>query len=546
VRISQLAIAEGGARTPAWRFVLLVGVCIDISTWTVLRRRGILGFKTRLAVDSIEVGIWSIATYDPANRYNLAVFLIAPLAIEVGLCRPSWAWTVPLATFVSTTAMRSLVGRPFVPGPCIWIVLAAGCGVILSRYDSVLQKEAARQALELRSAADRRAYLAGKNSVAMGASSVVDGIQGIVPLIGRPAADSALFELADGWKTELCAETRTVGRSLGAIYLDDAVKEWELRNNSHHDLSSLTRLTAAEGVGTILLTGTQPAELWTRLDALDMRGPHRVELTDPDTPQRPPGRPFRLQIGEYSVDVGADKRRPSYAIDPVAIAFVLMGLLALGDIVQMDVPLTMTVAAELLFLGAALFTHRAVKRLGSTARPMILLLASLVALTTALLFNATGRHEVSPSGQGLFSIVSQLDLLAIVAGMYRTTLKRRHLTLAIAAAGAVIASAWFLHSGPRHPGDVIVGLVWPMCALLSAWTFAPLLSGALDRHRDDLLTGETEVESAAFQRGRSAVLSLVRLALDDAVIGLRRAEPTLSPVIAALAWRQLSEVELRL
>jgi hypothetical protein len=546
VRVSQFTVADGGAKTTPWRLLLVCGIALDIGTWFVLRRPARFGFKTRLALDSIDVAIWSLAPYTPAYRYPLAVFAAAPLAIEAGIRRPRSAYLVPSVTFATTTFVRMAAGRPFVPLPFIWLILAAGSGVVLSGYDARLRRQAQREWSRRRSADDRQQHLAGQNSVAMGASSAVDGIEAILPLIDKPEPGSALWQLADGWKSGLCQSTRAEGVDLEAVYLGDALKEWEVDHNRHPDLSSRVAFAPAGGIGTMLLTGTQPLALWDRLGELNLQGHYRVALDDPDSASRPPGGQFHLHVGEHLVAVPVDPMRPPRAYDPGAASFVLMGLLVLGDVTQMHVPFPASVACLTLFLGAAVWSQRRLGDLGRVARPAILALAAAVAVTSTVVISRTAHQFVNPSGAANYSVVSQLDLLAILAAMYRNTVSRRALLLAAAGAGGVIALAWLFHPGVERPTDLMLAMVWPTCAFLTAWKFSSELDRAVALHARDLAVNDSLADDRSFRSGQNLVVDLVRRARDEAYDQLQMLDATLSPTLFRIAQDRLEEVDTRL
>ena len=540
MRISQLAVIEGAAKSGPWRLLLLLCVGVDVAVWWALRDPDRLGLKLRLVLDSADIAVWSLGSYSPPERYFLAVFVAAPFAIDVGMRRPRLALVVPTVTFVVTTAVRLLAGRPFVPLPFAWLILAAAAGVFLSRYDYRLRRQAEEEWSRRRSAEDRRAYLAGQNAVAMGASSVVDGIEGVLPILGVPEPGSALWRLADGWKTGLGASTRRVW-----MYLGDALLEWQRDHNRHPDLRSRVALTPGEGTGTTLLTGSQVLALRRALADLPAPASYAVALDDPSVPLRPPGGAFDLRIGDRTVRVPARRRGPVRAYDPGPLLFALLGLLSVADLLFMHVHLLPALGSLGLFFGAAWWSHHRIRRLGQEARPAILVLAVAVAMTVAAMITVTARSPEGPNGAS-FPIVPGLDLLAIMACMYRSTLSRRVLGVVAVGALCVPGLAWLLHPGSRPLANLVQYLVWPICAFTCAWRYSRELETAVRHHADDVAVDDDMALTQAFLAGRLNVLNLTGQAVEDAARRLGELRSTVGPTLYEHVEQKLREVERRL
>ncbi len=172
-------------------------------------------------------------------------------------------------------------------------------------------------------AVTRRAYLGGQNRVAMGASSAVDVIEGLVPVLGRPEGGSALWRLAGGWKSRLSAST-----AQEVTYLHVALLDWERAHNRHLDLSGLVRVHLDEGQVTTLLTALQAAQLFTALDGLELRGRVDVRLGGPED-GRLPGSALRIDVGGRPVTVRADRRAAPPPLDPCAVTYFYIASLTL-------------------------------------------------------------------------------------------------------------------------------------------------------------------------------------------------------------------------
>ncbi len=546
VRLVQVLAADGGARTNPWRLAAAVFALFDLATWARMRKHPGFAFKSRLVIDCFDIGFWSLATYVPPNRYWIAVFSGAPLSIEAGVRRPKLAFVFPATALATTTIARAVAGRPFLPLAFSWLFLAATCGVTLSHYDSALRRQAKQDWLRRREADDRRAYLAGQNSVAMGASSVVDGIEGVVPLLGRPRPGSALWRLADGWKSDLGDSTRTEGAVLGAAYLGDVVKQWEVDYNRHPDLSAPAFVHVSEGAGTTVLTGTQITAVYSLLDERFVPGAHAIELPSAQTRAQRPGRSFSIVIDGDRVVVRADRGRPFRDYDPGPAAFFVMALLAVGDVVQMHPPLPVWAGCLALYGVAAVTTHQRLRRADRFARPGILVLASIAAVGMTTAMSLTARRTLNPAGAGLFPMVPELNLLAILTGMYAKSVPKRFVALAGASALGVLASAWLLHPGVWRPNDFFLNLLWPLCALLSALKFAGELERAQRAYSRDFVARDAAEDNRSYERGRGLVIDLVRQARDDAYAQLASLEPELPRERLGAARAKLSEVDRRL
>ena len=133
----------------------------------------------------------------------------------------------------------------------------------------------------------------------MGASSAVDAIEGLVPIVGRPTRGSALWRLADGWKAQLSEST-----AAEATYLQVALLEWERAHNRHPDLTTLVEVHVPEGEGTTLLSGPQVGRLRDALDGLDLRG--QVDVGRSSAVEHVPGTALGLCVGEHQITVPSD------------------------------------------------------------------------------------------------------------------------------------------------------------------------------------------------------------------------------------------------
>lgn len=329
------------------------------------------------------------------------------------------------------------------------------------------------------------------------------------------------------------------------MYLGDALLEWQRDHNRHPDLRSRVTLNPGEGTGTTLLTGSQVLALRRALAELPSPASYAVALEDPSVLLRPPGGAFNVRIGDRTIRVPASRRGPVRAYDPGPLLFVLLGLLSVADLLFMQVHPLSAVGSLCVFFGAAWWSHHRVRRLGHEARPAIMLLAVAVAMTVAAVITVTARSPHGPNGAS-YPIVPGLDLLAIMACMYRSTLSRRVLGVVAVGAPCVPGLAWLLHPGSRPLANLVQVLVWPICAFMCAWRYSRELDTAVRCHADDVAVDDDRALTQAFLAGRLNVLDLTGQAVEDANRRLGELRSTLGPTLYEHVQQNLREVDRRL
>lgn len=541
MRVVQFASIDGGARTAAWQMTLVAFVALDIGSWMVLRSTDRFFFKTRLVIDSADIALWSLAPYTGDTPYALAVLVGFPLALEAGL-RCGWVGlTVPAVTLASTVIVRSLFGRPAAPQFFTWLVVGVGCGLLLRRYIARLQEQAKDEWARRRSAEHRRAFLAGQNSVAMGASSAVDAIESVLPLLGRPDPGSVMWDVANSWKSALYEST--VGH---AAYLGHVLAEWAADHNRHPDLTSRVELHLREGIGTVLLTNDQEPALRHRLSGLALRGILAVDLEDPTTADRPPGGPLRLTVGPHLVEVPADPDRPPRPVDPGPAVFVLGSVLMLGDVVGFPLAFLPVAAPICLGFAGAWWAHLRLRRMGKAAWPAIMGAAVLIAVMYTSCATLALERPLNVAGLENYPVVPGLDLLAVLGAMYWAGLRPAMRWFAVGAAALLLVSTWLLHPIGHHPERVLLQAIGPLAVLVGALPLARELGSASDRYQRKLMDDDGDAEHIAFRRGQDTVIDLVHRARDEAYGRLGVVGATLAPPLAENVRHRLEEVDRRL
>ena len=544
IRLNQMIQQSGAGSvgTGLWRVALPAFVVLDVVMWLQLRRSDRFGLSWRLPLDAFDTAFWAASPQPESGQYDFALLIAIPLGLEAGV-RLGWkGLVVPAALFVSTSGSVLAVGKAIRPTGTAWIVLTVAMGVAFLRYCRHLDRRAEEERQRFLGAARRRAYLAGQNQVAMGASSAVDAIEGLVPVLGRPGAGSALWRLADGWKSQLSATT-----AREAKYLQVALLEWERVHNRHPDLSGLVAVRVEEGHGTTLLTADQARDLSTALDALDLRGPVRVRLRDPDT-ARLPGQAVRLEVAGHAVVLRADRRGEPPPFDPCAVSYLYIFIMVMASTLRHlgGMPVAAAAGGGAMCVAVGVVSHRWITSEGERARLGVFLLAAATA-TVLTLLGAFFRAPVTADGDPFFGFGTSLLLLSFLGGFYWGSLGRRRWVVP-AAVVANVALGLLVFPAP----EAVTGRALISALAYNLFTFFPCrhLSRALDRaaarHARWVEAVDAETERAAFLDGQESVVGLVRHAQEDARRRLQALAPNLDAGIVELAAHRLEEVDRRL
>lgn len=544
VRFAQLVTPAGAASagTGLWHRAVWAFALADVAVWLVLRRTGRYLLWPRLLLDAGDIAFWSLSP-GPRTYYDAAVLVGIPLALEAGFRSGRSGMVVPGAALAVTAAVRQLAGKPVLAFTFAWLVLGVGMGMGLFSYSQRLHSEAEADAAARRAARRRRAFLAGQNSVAMGASSVIDRIESLIPILGRPEPGSALWRVADGWKASLGQAT-----SSDATYLQVALLEWEREYNRHPDLASHIRLVLPEGAGTLLLTGPQVLALRHRLDQLRLRGRQGVAIAEHEASQRPPGHAVRLLVGGRPVEVPADPVAAHRPVDAGPLTFVFIAAQMAKDTRPNygGVPWPVVGLSMVVCLAAGWYAHRLLTAGGVAARGRVLAVAAGVGLFYAAVASPTMAHPYSFDGNLNYGFGAGVMLLAFLAGVYHESLTP-HLRAGVAVAmGLMCAVAVVLSPASPVLRPVVTGLAWTLSPYPASRRVSRALVRATTRQSQAEGEADGEAELEAFRQGRDEVLALVRAARDDAVRQLAALDPATAPEIGELATRRLTDVDHQL
>lgn len=542
VRFNQMAAADGpGAAGAPWLAALVAFCALDVAIWFALRRRDSFGLWWRLPLDAADVAVWSLAP-DPARaQWDAAALIAVPLAMETGV-RHGWRGVLVVVPLLATSVPARLVAhRPAVPLTMVYVVLAVFMGAALLRYCTRLQAQADLARDRYRAAEHGRAVLAGENAVAMGASSVVDTIEGLVPILGPPDPDSALHELASGWKSRLGRAT-----AVTATYLQVALLQWERAHNRHPDLSGLVTLRVAEGVGTVMLTDDQVRSLWSALGALDLRGPVPVDLA-PGSAVGRPGGGLTLDVAGRTVTVPPDEGPRQHPVDPGPVIFGWAAVLSARDLLPGlgDVAPWAVGTGVAAMIAGGRWAHHRIRRLGPAARPRVALMGSGLAIGYGALTGAAVQTPASEAGLAFLPLGGAGYLITLLGGLYWRELSRPARSW-LAGAFVALVTVHVLARLPAPAGalDVALAVSWP----LSVFPTALSVGYAVARTNADLARqarrDDHRLAAAGFEAGRCAVIDLVSRAHDEA--SRRLAGADVDGELATAARARLEEVERRL
>lgn len=544
IRLVQF-VALGGAAGPGagmWRAALPLFCLLDIGIWFALLRTERFGLLLRLAMDTIDIVFWSLSPLPVSGDFGIAVQIGVPLSVEAGFRIGIWAGVVPAVEAAATVIARVIAGKAPRPITFSPLVIGVVMGMALYAYCRHLYRQSEIERSLRLSADRRRAFLAGQNAVAMGASSVVDAIEGLVPVLGRPSPGSALWELADGWKSRLGHMT-----SREAAYLQVTLLEWARDHNRHPDLASRVELFFEEGIGTTLLTGTQVRWLRDDFDRRNMCGATWIALVGTASDLRNPGSVLALRVGSQEVVVPADAHRALRPLDGSVVGYLLVAtfipLMTLST--ALFLPWSAAIATIGLSLGVGWWCHRRLMAYGPAARPTNVHCAVGLSLVLTTFFSVTMRHQSSVNGDP--NVVSVgLQLLALIGGAYWRDSRRIRVELGLGMTATCVL-AILLHRGPLHVRDVVMMLDWGLLLFFPVWQH---IGRSLDRAQ---IAFAAEAEHAdantvvdAFRDGREDVLALVRRACEDAEHQLVAVTAQLAAPDADLATARLKEVSLRL
>ncbi|MCZ7535812.1 MAG: hypothetical protein M5T61_07695 [Acidimicrobiia bacterium] len=538
-RVEIALFAPRGNRWPALQAVNLAGLAVDAMAARRVRDGPPNGYGWRIPFDVADQAFWESAIGDDTDAQSWGQ---VSLALETTARYGLRGLGAPLAVFAATSAIRRARGGPWRPGLALWTATGALEGLLWSRTRKSHGRHVARRHDQDAAAAAEAAFLAGQHSVAMGADSVVDAIEGVAPLLGPPDPDSALLRLLDAWKSSLAVRAGSVG-----TYLGIALAKWERRRNLHPDLSSHVAVHLPEGEGTVILTGAQVAALDALLDASGLRG--RVEVRSHVGSGHIPGRAVTLEVDGAEITVPEDPDRPPSVYDPapVLLAAGIPGMLGVARHSSSAVPASAVLPPALILTTASALAARSRGARSGEATARSALAVTLLAGALHTVATTLGqRRGHSESGRQNIPFTYALEVPAFLLGYLWATTTPGERARGAAALGAVAAAGTALLPRPRQARAVLSELVNAASLVRNGRDLDSALRDDA-RTLGESFTAERERRVAeSFESGRRLVVDLVREAHRDAVRRLDEIEGRTDPEIVAAARSRLAGVEWRL
>lgn len=467
-----------------------------------------MSFGSRLVADLVDLLFWA---GPGGSDVTTATTIQVPESVEAGIGYGLLGIAWPIASGGASSLARAMTGKR--PEPLQHIPhVGAVIGGTFARLADQRRLSRARELHQAElSAKSARAYLAGQNEMAMGASSIIDQLKPVALMLGSDRPGSALNQVRAGWKESLAERAQQ-----HAVFLDSGVRLWQQLHNDHPDLSGYVDVVdIAEGDGTTLLTGYQVASLARLLESRELG--HRVEIAVARRRTRPvrPGKAFDLLVNGEVVTVPADR---SATIDrfnaaPAAFAFGAWAALMPTRADDGGLPTNLALVCSASYLIAA------VRYLGldpEEAARESLVVSFALSVLQGVICVAGCKTSRKVSGAQMFHGTYGLTPAALLVGARWGELdvpERRRVLGVISAIGL---AAYIAEPGPRSPLDFAAAVAYPLAALVGMRAMA----GAVTRESEELsaeLSREDEkVEARAFGEGARHVLALAFSALSEA------------------------------
>jgi hypothetical protein len=506
---------------------------VGLAAW--LRRTGRTGLWWRLALDGADVALWSQAI---GTSPDVAALAASPLALEAGL---QFGWrglVVPLAVGSLSAVVSRAAGQPPSLAPFLWPLIALSLAALAIRYLRLRLDRQVRSAEQEIEAAAGRAELAGQNSVAAGADSIVDLLSRTTPLLsagGAPLPPSRL----SAWKLALAEASAGQASYLGVV-----LTRWQrLRNSMSPDLAADVELRCAEGAGTLLLSPAQARGLDRLLDGQALSGVATVDVPSP----APAGQEQVLLLSGRRVVLPADPRPAVASLDPGPLGLLLAAcaILTHSPPHSEAVPLQVTVPLAAAACMLALWAHELIDRRGPAAHAAVLAAALALGGADSILSTLT-MHNRYTDHLARFPFLLFLTWFGPMLVIYARDLSQRARWLAAGGAAAVVAAGFALMPEVPPVTHLVAAAVWPTCTFLISLR----LRGVLDEDARDLAGLLASRHQAAVDRayglGRRLVVDLVTAATGDSRGAYREVRPGLPDDVAEEFERRLADVDRRL
>jgi hypothetical protein len=506
---------------------------VVLATW--LRRSGRTAFWPRLVLDAIDVALWTQAI---GTSPDVAALAASPLALEAGLLHDRRGVLVPLAAGGLSAAVSRAAGQPVPLSPFVWPAVALVVAALVSLYLRLRLDQQLRQAGQEIEAAANRAELAGQNSVAAGADSIVDLLSRTTPLLAAGGSPLPPSRLA-AWKLALAEASAGQASYLGVV-----LTRWQrLRNSMSPDLSEDVELRVPEGTGTLLLSPAQARRLDGALDGLRLHGVVSVDVPRP----APAGREQVLLVAGRRLILAADERPigPSLDLAPIALVIAACAALSHSPARSEAVPLQVTIPLALAALMLALWAHELVARRGAAAHSAVLAAALALGGADAVLTTLTMQNRFTDH-MARFPFLLFLTWFGPLFVVYAPDLSQRARWLAMGGAAAVVAAGFALMGEAPPATNLVAAAVWPASTFLVSLRLRDVLEQDERDLAADVGRRHRKAVEGAYQLGRRLVADLVTEAAEDAWALYQRLRGELPVEFATEFERRLADVDRRL
>lgn len=536
---SYQMLAARSSRSP--RRIAAVGACAicDLAIAGALRKSHRFALLPRLAINALDGALWSQADIGLSSATMSGI----PLAFEAGLRLGAAGLVVPAVNASVTSIVRLLRGRRPSALSFRYQAIDVALGAAIATYERNRRKVTRsrhQRELEARISA---AHLAGQNSIASGADTVVDLLSRTMPLLSSPARSAGTGAMLADWKQSLAASTTE-----HATYLGIALAKWRRRHNdSHPDLAEDVNFEIRAGAGAILLTSHQAAWLESTLDQLVLRGMLIVTVSDIDQARRP-NRPCRLAVGEHVIDVPPDPRPDLVPFDFAPLGFLAASLWFADTRVPGECDSALWAVGPVIASGPplAIWSHREVVRRGEAAHGRVLFAALGQALANAVASTGTMRNIRNHEGIQRFPFLLGIEMVAMMTPLYWRDLDANQRLGAIAAIAVILALGLVLFPERVQWSHFTVELLWAAAAFYSMSAVRPQLAADASWLRAELEVADQHVLTNAFAEGRSYVLGLVSETRNAAWREFAAIHRKLDARMRAEVERRLNEVDTRL
>jgi hypothetical protein len=538
-RANQILSPRAGARTNTWRAVAAASAIGDLAVARWLQRTGRFALGPRLALDALDLALWSAAAPDEFEAQQGAVIPGIPLAVEAGARLGLAGLAVPAVNGAVRVAVGRAKGRDPRVEQLLWQVAGAVGGMGLAAYGRrQRRRELARHRRELEPRLEA-AELAGMAELAVGGDPVLDTVQRattLVRLLGGAGPSGGGAETK--WKLDFADRVRA-----RHVYLGDLVLRWQTVRNTDPDLRRTVRATLADALGTTILDPQMADALWAALEALDPRGEVRLAESPVAVDAR---REVAVRVtvdGRAPRDfvLRSDTPAPRLSFDAVPGAFLWSALWLCVPMSRSREGVRWWAAVPLAggAVAASVAAHRAGRSPGARRRAVAGSFALTLVATAAQTCSMRSSHAEDGSQRVPFGMALQgFELVGACAG--------EDVSPAVLGAGGAVVGlvSWWLTPAPKRARTHLAEMVWPIATGLAASSWPLSIQEDAERLATAVRADDDAAIEAASQRGRRRVVALLTASMDEAEGSLGTA--TLTPTERAEVERRLGLARERL